>query len=342
MSAQQISLMNKSRLSAIHPCFALTYRDFEDFIAEFGPHKWRFVADLADTDSSTWAESFSKWTENFSDLERKKVENLCQRGMLKGAVIKNARSKYSLKWHEATSKENNLFNLIVGHSVVDENHMRWQEALSILRDPEHETQSFDLPMSKKSLLEECKFLAMHTTPMYVVDPFFSPIANRLDQREIAIELFKLVMNYNCREIHFISRDIFCCGNSSGDRGVRETLQSLNVTDHRTYAQLLLDVFSPIKQGDTKLFSHLVNDSHRGQRRLDLHIRYVFNKYGGLEFDKGLSTHKGGATQPVKAIARGYLQDSIWPNYMDHVILFEENYPIREGQKRPVSVTTFRV
>lgn len=342
MSARQTSLMSKSRLSAVHPCFAMSYRDFEDFIVEFGPHKWRFVADLADADSYTWAESFSKWTENFTDLERKKIEALRQRGLLKGAVVRDVRSKKSVKWNEAISNEKNLFSLIVGHSIVEENHMQWQEALSVLRDPDHETQSFDLPMSKKSLLEECKFLAMHATPMYVVDPFFSPIANRLDQREIAIELFELVMTYNCREIHFISRDTFSCGNSSGDHGVRETLQSLDVKDHSTYAQSLLNIFSPLKRGGTKLFSHLVNDSHRGQKKLDLHIRYVFNKYGGLEFDKGFSTHKSGSTQPVKAIARGYLRDSVWPNYMDHVVLFAENYPVREDQRRPVSVTTFSV
>ena len=331
-----------TKFSAIHPCFALSYRDVEDFVSEYGPHKWRFAVDLADEDSSTWQESFVKWSANFSDIERKKIEDLRAGGRFRGTVLRDAKYAGEGKWVSAVADGAEVFELIVRHALADQGHMSWSEALSLIRSPDRECHSFDLPMARMSIVKELKYIFMQRSPIYLVDPFFSPIIERGEQRDLAMDLFRNTQLFNCQELHFISRDVFSCGNSSGDEDIRKRLTELGIKNHSDYQRLFFEIFSPLKKGGARVFSHLVNDSRRGDKFLDLHIRYAFNKYGGLEFDKGFSSPKSRQTQPVKAIARRYLQESVLPNYLDHVVFFFLNYAVKKAQKRPVNVTSFEV
>ncbi len=329
--------MSKRKDSAISPRFFREFRDVDDFVNEYGFHQWRFNVDIPDGARRSWLEAFRAWVGELDVIEAARVNRLLELGRVQETLVaaRTAGADDQMSWASRVKiSDKKTFEFIVGDFVDPEPFEPWADALPRIR--ESRPGSFRYKATVHGLCELLRPLFSVSPAVYIIDPYFFPCAG--NEIEFLRKLLREIRGTSCFQVHVLTRDLYRANKAEYKKVIFEQSPPAP-TDATSFSLRIQELFNEHVGPERSLHIHLVDDRPRGSQSLRLHHRFVLGKSGGIRLDKGLTMT--GDFEEAIVVARNDHSEKL-RLYTDHVVQFENNLPVREGQKRPFSVASMIV
>jgi hypothetical protein len=294
--------MKSNKINAVSPHFFWDSRDVSDLSAEFGPHCGRYLLKYPED----WQTRFIEHAKELKPLDsRKAVEKLLK--IIPSLVTKSKASKFD----EEKTWQINVMELPITQSLgfkigdaLDPNPFNdWATSLDAIRETRANSDFIRPTISAH--LSEIEPLIDQSPSFTIIDPYFNPVANPLQESFLA-SLLTLMSRGKCCEINIIVRRKEILSTKTPGPGMtmenlRHALQ--NSTSHR------------LRSGRNLRF-YLVDDSKHPGAPFKLHARFYLSKFGGINIDQGVFLKESGY-DTVKTLIT-YLDDKAHSNIMKNV------------------------
>ena len=329
--------MDVHKLALVSPRFYVELRDVDDFVDQFGFHRWRFVADIPYSAQESWSLSFQGWLENLLPVEASVVKRYLANGWILQA-LSQVRLKVDFvgsTWSEnAAQLRSDAFDVCVGDGVDPGDKPGWPRALAQLRGTSR--LHFDYFAIPKVFVELVSPLVVAAPITIIVDPYALLVTE--SDFEVLSSLLTRLSGTRCFQLHVITRDWFKT-KARNKEGRLHELSSCGVLNFDGWCEKIIERFRPTLPSGRNLFVHFVDDSRKSKDLLEIHERYVLNRLGAIELSKGVTMT--GREQKFTCVDRVSASEK-FHCFEDQVVRFDERLPRKAGQKRPFAVRALKV